>query len=239
MQDRINITDILFLDIETVPCAYKFGEMSPAMQQLWSDKTRFLQEREEKSAEEIYERAGIYAEFGKVVCISTAIVHRDGGKERIRVKSFFGHDEAEVLGTFAKVLDRYYSAPGKYICGHNLKEFDAPFLARRMMIAGIELPKIIDTPGKKPWEVSHLDTMELWKFGDYKHFSSLSLLAEIFGIPTPKDDISGSDVARVYYEEKDLDRIRVYCEKDTVAVANLYRRMRYMPLIHEADVEVV
>jgi len=239
MQDPVDISNILFLDIETVPGVYRFADLEPMWQQLWSDKTRFLQEREEKTAEEIYERAGIYAEFGKVICISTALVHRDEGRDKLRVKSFYGSDEVEVLKSFGKVLDTYYSKPGKYICGHNLKEFDAPYVARRMLVNGLSLPDIINTPGKKPWEVSHLDTMEMWKFGDYKHFSSLSLLAGLFGIPTPKDDISGGDVARVFYEEDDLERIRIYCEKDTVTVANLYRKMINMPVIPESDVEVV
>jgi len=239
MLPHIDISHILFLDIETVPGVYAFADLDPDLQALWSDKTRFLQQREEKSAEELYERAGIYAEFGQIVCISTGIVYRSEGKEKLRLKSFFGKDEAALLQTFAGILDKYYRGPDKYLCGHNIKEFDVPYMARRMLLHGIPLPDIINMPGKKPWEVSHLDTMELWKFGDYKHFTSLNLLAKLFGIPTPKDDISGADVGRVYWEEDNLERIRTYCEKDTATVANLFRKFRNLPLIEQDDVEVV
>jgi 3'-5' exonuclease len=239
MLEQIDIGNILFLDIETVPGVYQFSELDEEFQGLWSDKMRFLQQREEKTAEQLYERAGIYAEFGKVICISTALIHRNGGAEKLRVKSFYGHDEAQVLRSFAQVLNRYFSGTEKYLCGHNIKEFDVPFIARRMLLNGIELPKTINLPGKKPWEVNHLDTMELWKFGDYKHFTSLHLLARLFGIPTPKDDISGADVGRVYYEENNLERIKVYCEKDTVTVANVFRKFKNLLPIAEQDVEYV
>ncbi len=239
MLNQIDIYNILFLDVETVPQVYTFEELGPEMKQYWTDKTRFLQQREELTAAEIYERAGIYAEFGKIVCISTAIVHNHQGKDRLRVKSFSGHDEQALLRDFGKLLQKHYSAPDKYLCGHNVKEFDIPYIARRMLLQGLPLPDAINLAGKKPWEVHHLDTMELWKFGDYKHFTSLALLAHIFGIPTPKDDISGADVAKVYWEDDDLERIRHYCEKDTLTVANLYRRMKNLPKIEADDVQTV
>lgn len=239
MLDHIEIGNILFLDIETVPGVYRFQDLDADLQDFWTDKTKFLQQRDEKTAEELYDRAGIYAEFGQVICISTALVYRADGKEKLRIKSFYGKDERALLESFGKVLSKYYGAQDKFLCGHNVKEFDVPYIARRMLLHGLELPKIINVPGKKPWEVNHLDTMELWKFGDYKHFTSLNLLAKLFGIPTPKDDISGADVARVYWEDDDLERIRIYCEKDTVTVANLFRRFRNLPLLAEDDIEVV
>lgn len=239
MMANIDISNILFLDIETVPGVYNFKDLDADFQSLWSDKMRFLQQREEKTAEELYHRAGIYAEFGKVVCISTALVHLVDGQHKLRVKSFYGDDERVLLSEFAKVLARYYSGEDKFLCGHNIKEFDVPYMARRMLIHGIELPKPLDLAGKKPWDVKHIDTMELWKFGDYKHFTSLNLLAKLFNIPTPKDDISGADVAKVYYEENDLERIRIYCEKDTVTVANLYRKLTNLPVIADDNIEVV
>jgi len=235
MLTHIGIDRILFLDIETVPCVYKFDDLDPKTQDLYALKTRFIQEREEKDAAEAYERAGIYAEFGKVICISTAFVNGN----TLRVKSFYGDDEKVVLEDFALLLNKYFAANDQYLCGHNIKEFDIPFLARRMMINGLELPNAIDLAGKKPWEVRHLDTMELWKFGDYKHFTSLSLLTHIFGIPTPKDDISGADVSRVYWEEKDLERIKVYCEKDTIAVAQLLMKFKNLPLVKDEYIESV
>ncbi len=239
MRNDIELRNILFLDIETVPASPDFLSLDEDWQALWADKTRFLQEREQKSAEELYDRAGIYAEFGKVICISTAILTQEGGKEAMRVKSFYGDDEAELLGSFSNVLDRFFSGKEKYLCGHNVREFDAPFMARRMLIHGMSLPDLLNTPGKKPWEVKHLDTLDLWKFGDYKHFTSLRLLTKLFGIPSPKDDISGADVWRVYWQENDLERIKTYCEKDTIAVCNLYRRMNNLALIRDEDIEVV
>lgn len=239
MLNTIGISQILFLDIETVPGVYNFAELEPELQNFWSDKTRFLQQRDGLSAEEIYEKAGIYAEFGKVVCISTAFVHSQNGTPKLRVKSFYGDDEKKLLAEFSDVLKKHFSDDSKYLCGHNAKEFDVPFMARRMLINGLELPDLLNVPGKKPWEVRHLDTMELWKFGDYKHFTSLSLLTKLFDIPTPKDDISGSDVGRVYWEEKDLERIKIYCEKDTIAVAQLMHKFKNLPLIADANVELV
>jgi uncharacterized protein YprB with RNaseH-like and TPR domain len=231
--------NILFIDIETVPLHYRYGEMSPAMQQLWDDKTRFIQQREEKDGEAVYERAGIYAEFGKIICISVGYLHHASGDKVLRLTSFADKDEAKLLADFAKLLNDRFSSPDFYLCGHNIKEFDIPYLCRRLLINGMRLPNMINISGKKPWEVRHLDTMELWKFGDYKNYTSLNLLAQIFGIPTPKDDISGADVARVYYEEDDLDKIVRYCEKDVLAVAQLLLSMRGEPRIEQKNVVVV
>lgn len=235
MLAKIDLEKVLFIDIETVPQVYSFEKLHEKTQDLWSLKTRFIQEREEKSAAQVYEKAGIYAEFGKVICISIAFVNGN----TLRVKSFYGDDEKELLKDFGILLNRHFSHENNFLCGHNIKEFDIPYLARRMVIHGIELPHMLDLAGKKPWEVKHLDTMELWKFGDYKHFTSLSLLTHIFGIPTPKDDISGSDVSKVYWEEKDLERIKVYCEKDTIAVAQLFMKFKNLPLIKSEFIETV
>lgn len=231
--------NILFIDIETVPLHYRFDEMTEEMQLLWSDKTRFIQQREEKDAAEVYERAGVYAEFGKVICISIGYLHQSAGDKMLRITSFAGEDEREVLEDFAGLLNSRFSAPHYFMCGHNIKEFDIPYLCRRMLIHGMRLPEMLNIAGKKPWEVKHLDTMELWKFGDYKHFTSLNLLTRIFDIPTPKDDISGADVAKVFYEEKDLERIVRYCEKDVVAVAQLLLSMKGDPRVEEKNVVVV
>lgn len=239
MLKHIDISQFLFLDIETVPSVYKFSDLESTFQEMWISKTRYIQQREEKSAEEVYEKAGIYAEFGKIVCISTAFVHAVGKVHTLRVKSFYNHDEKKLLKDFALMLNQYYHRDDKFLCGHNVKEFDAPYMARRMLINGIELPKMLNTPGKKPWEVNHVDTMELWKFGDFKNFTSLNLLASVFGIPTPKDDISGADVARVYWEENDLERIKTYCEKDTVTVAQLMHKFKNLPLITDENIEIL
>ncbi len=228
MIQNIITSKILFLDIETVPEAEFWDDLSVNMKKLWTEKTQW-QRKDEISPEEFYyERGGIMAEFGKIICISCGII-LDNGK--IRMKSFYGHNEYKLLLDFADLLDENFFTPQHVLCAHNGKEFDFPYIARRMIVNQIKLPSILNLYGKKPWEINHLDTMELWKFGDYKHYTSIKLLAEILGIPTPKDDIDGSQVAHVYYKENDLDRIKVYCEKDTLTVAQIFRKLRYESLL--------
>jgi uncharacterized protein YprB with RNaseH-like and TPR domain len=156
----------------------------------------------------------------------------------IYIKSYAHDDEETLLRQFARLLEDSYNTPDKRLCGHNSKEFDIPFICRRMLINGIRLPNVLNLAGKKPWEIQHLDTMELWKFGDYKAYTSLALLCKVFKIPTPKDDISGADVARVYYEEQNLPRIKTYCEKDVVALVQLFLRMNGEDLIDEGSVVI-
>lgn len=232
---KIDPGKILFLDIETVSAKAEYQELPDRMQKLWDKKALRLAKSEDDTPEGLYQSAGIYAEFGKVIVISAGFF---AGQE-FRVTSFYGHDEKGLLQSFADMLQKFFNSPGHYLCAHNGKEFDFPYIARRMLINGIGLPNILNTPGKKPWEVTHLDTLELWKFGDYKHYTSLDLLTAIFDIPTPKDDISGADVGRVYWQEDDLERIVSYCEKDTVAVAQLYLRYINKPLIAEENIKVV
>jgi DNA polymerase elongation subunit (family B) len=218
---KINLEKILFLDIETVPEVYRFSELDSETAALFDSKTKF-QQKDGMTAADVYDKAGIYAEFGKIICISCGIVHDKPHGKEIRLKSIANDDERQLLLDFAKLLNQHYNMPHHILCGHNAKEFDFPFIARRMLLHGIDLPSALDIAGKKPWEIAHLDTMEFWKFGDYKHYSSLSLLCHIFKIPTPKDDITGADVARVYYEDKDLKRIVKYCQKDVVALFNCF-----------------
>ena len=233
---KINIEKVLFLDIETVPEVYKFSDLDPTTACLYDAKTKW-QQKDGTTVEDTYEKAGVYAEFAKIICISCGIVaDKPHGKE-IRLKSFSGDDEKKLLLDFAKLLNSHYNSPYHILCGHNAKEFDFPFIARRMLINGIDLPGALDIAGKKPWEISHIDTMELWKFGDFKHYSSLSLLCHIFKIPTPKDDISGADVARVYYEENDLKRISKYCEKDVIAVIQLFLKFRNEALVEVDNIQ--
>jgi DNA polymerase elongation subunit (family B) len=231
MLQKIALHKILFLDIETVPQFPNFSVLDDKTKQLYSQKTKFLQKDNTITPDELYERAGIYAEFGKIICISVGYIHEGNLGEQIRLKSFSNEDEEILLNEFVKLLEE--NQQFSILCGHNAKEFDFPYICRRLLIHGITLPSVLDIAGKKPWEISHLDTMELWKFGDYKAYTSLALLCHIFQIPTPKDDISGEDVARVYYEEKNLERIKVYCEKDVVALIQLLRKMMGKSLIKE------
>lgn len=235
MNYKINFENILFLDIETVPEVENFNYLSEEKQELFSSKTEY-QRKDEFTAEEFYDRAGIWAEFGKIVCISVGFFTNFKSEERkFRVTSFFG-EEPQLLMDFKALLDKHFNNPQHVLCAHNGKEFDFPFLARRMIINQIELPEKLNLFGKKPWEIPHIDTMDLWKFGDYKHFTSLKLLTAILGIPSPKDDISGSEVGAVFYKEKNIKRIVVYCEKDTIAIAQLLLRFNNEPLIDELHI---
>jgi uncharacterized protein YprB with RNaseH-like and TPR domain len=235
MLEGLTISNILFLDIETVPQYSGFEKVPKEIAALWEKKHQSIA-KENESIDESYHRAGIYAEFGKIICISCGYF---SAPTKFRIKSFYGHNERKILFEFSEILLKYFNTPDKFLCAHNGKEFDFPFLCRRLIINQLGLPALLDTPGKKPWEVSHLDTMELWKFGDYKAYTSLNLLAVSLGIPTPKDDIDGSMVWRVYWEEQNLDRIATYCQKDVLTVAQIFRRFRREKLIESEEVEII
>ena len=234
MLDKIHLQNILFLDIETVPEVHKFNELDETMQSLFADKTAY-QRKDDVSPEEFYQRAGIWAEFGKIVCISVGYFVIKNDIRQFRTTSFFG-DEIKILQDFSNLLQNHFNSPQVVLCGHNIKEFDLPFIGRRMIIHGLEIPIKLNSIGKKPWEIPHLDTMELWKFGDYKHFTSLKLLTHILGIPSPKDDIDGSQVAEIYYVENDIDRIIIYCEKDVLAVAQVLLKFKRLPILTNDEV---
>lgn len=236
MLKDLELDNVLFLDIETVPAYPDFEKVSDIMKKLWEKKAEQLRRNDpDQTADTLYSRAGIYAEFGKIVCISCGFAN---GKE-FRLKSFYGDDEKVFLSEFKELLENHFNSKYHLLCAHNGKEFDFPYIARRMLINMIELPEIINLAGKKPWEVRHLDTLELWKFGDYKHYTSLELLAAIFNIPTPKDDIDGSMVGHVYWQEKDLERIVKYCQKDVITIAQLMRKYLGMNLLKEEDIRIV
>ncbi len=234
MLQKIKSENILFLDIETVPEHSNFNELNTVVQDLWTQKTQY-QRKEDVTAEAFYERAGIWAEFGKIICISVGYFVVNDNKKQFRVTSFSG-EEHQLLVEFKTLLDNHFYKPHHLLCAHNGKEFDFPFIARRMVIHSIEIPNALNLFGKKPWEIPHLDTMELWKFGDYKNYTSLKLLTTILGIPSPKDDIDGSQVAEVYYKDKDLKRIVKYYEKDTIAVAQIFLKYRRELLLSEDDI---
>ncbi len=236
MLNHIPLSKILFLDIETVPEVEKFEHLPPKVQSLWEKKSRY-QRQEDISAEDFYERAGIWAEFGKVVCLSVGyfLIHP---QREFRVTSFTG-SEPELLTAFNNLITQHFDKKDQLLCAHNGKEFDFPFLARRMLIHGIALPDKLNLFGKKPWEVPHLDTLELWKFGDYKHYTSLNLLTHVLGIPSPKSDISGDEVARVFYEEQNIARIKNYCERDVVAIAQIILKFKGESLLDPEEIKSV
>jgi predicted PolB exonuclease-like 3'-5' exonuclease len=233
---KLTLENILFLDIETVPITGEYKDLEKKGKELWERKSSYFREGN-LTAEEVYQRAGIFAEFGKIIVISCGYFTRSDQLGRVfRVKSFYGEDERQVLVDFSRLLNEFSAF---ILCAHNGKEFDFPFLARRILINRIKLPKQLDNHGKKPWEVSHLDTMELWKFGDYKNFTSLNTLAYAFGLPSSKDDMDGNQVSKVFYEEKQLERIKKYCERDMVTVARVFQCMRNEEPLKENEIEWV
>jgi predicted PolB exonuclease-like 3'-5' exonuclease len=234
MLNNIQLDNILFLDIETVPETEHFSDLDSDFQELFAHKTQY-QRKEDVSPEEFYERAGIWAEFGKIICISVGYFTQKNGERQFRVTTFQG-DEERLLLDFSNLINNHFNLPQHVMCGHNVKEFDFPFIARRMLIHGIKIPDKLNLMGKKPWEVPHLDTLELWKFGDYKHFTSLKLLTKVLGVPSPKDDIDGSEVAKVFYKDKDIDRIATYCEKDVIAVAQIILKLRLQKLLTSDEI---
>ena len=234
MIKRIKLEHILFLDIETVPQFADYDSLDNPTKLLWEAKTKY-QRKENFTPKEFYDRAGIWAEFGKIICISVGYFKQKEDPRNFRVTSFYG-EEVDILKDFKTLLETHFNKANHLLCAHNGKEFDFPYIARRMVILGIDLPEKLNLFGKKPWEVRHLDTLELWKFGDYKTFTSLSLMAHVLGIPSPKNDISGEQVRDVFYKEKNIDRIVAYCEKDTVTVAQIILKLRNQDLLSVSEV---
>jgi len=234
MIKRLKLEHILFLDIETVPQFADYDSLDNPTKLLWAAKTKY-QRKENFTPKEFYDRAGIWAEFGKIICISVGYFKQKEDPINFRVTSFYG-EEGDILKDFKALLETHFNKSNHLLCAHNGKEFDFPYIARRMVILGIDLPEKLNLFGKKPWEVPHLDTLELWKFGDYKTFTSLSLMAHVLGIQSPKDDISGEQVRDVFYKEKDIDRIVAYCEKDTVTVAQIILKLRNQDLLNASEV---
>ena len=234
MIKRLKLEHILFLDIETVPQFADYDSLDNPTKLLWAAKTKY-QRKENFTPKEFYDRAGIWAEFGKITCISVGYFKQKEDPINFRVTSFYG-EEGDILKDFKTLLETHFNKSNHLLCAHNGKEFDFPYIARRMVILGIDLPEKLNLFGKKPWEVPHLDTLELWKFGDYKTFTSLSLMAHVLGIQSPKNDISGEQVRDVFYKEKDIDRIVAYCEKDTVTVAQIILKLRNQDLLNASEV---
>tara|TARA_Y100000385_G_scaffold25041_1_gene24020 strand:+ start:95 stop:793 length:699 start_codon:yes stop_codon:yes gene_type:complete len=231
MLKNLNLEKLLFFDIETVSIKASYSELSPAMKELWQHKHQYIAKQEEEFASSYSNRAAIYSEYGKIVCISCGFLVNN----ELRIKSFANENEVKILQDFSDLLldNRFI------LCGHNIKEFDVPYVCRRILINGLPLPPVLDIAGKKPWEVDYIDTLQLWKFGDFKHYTSLNLLANIFDIPSPKDDIEGSQVGTVFWKDKDLSRIIEYCQKDVLTLTRLVQKWKGDSLIKDEHVTVI
>jgi predicted PolB exonuclease-like 3'-5' exonuclease len=238
MTGDLKLGNILFIDIETVPVAESFDALGERMRKLWEVRSAYLRKDGEESGE-VWPQAGLFAEFGKIICLSAGVFSSLSEPRRFRIKSFYGDDERKIVRQFGELVLNFRKGRDVQLCAHNGKEFDFPFLARRIIILGEKLPDILNIAGKKPWELNFLDTLELWKFGEFRNYTSLALLSEVLGIANPKDDLDGSQVAGVYYGDGDIERIARYCEKDVLAVAQVLLRLRGENLIPEENVEVI
>ncbi|MCW3075014.1 MAG: 3-5 exonuclease [Flaviaesturariibacter sp.] len=235
----MNFNNILFLDIETVSQHESYEDMTGEWKELWDIKAGFiLRNKEGETPETVYDRAAIYAEFGKIICISCGCLQGTGENRKLVIKSFSGDDEHKLLTDFADMLQKWSGDADKFLCAHNGKEFDYPYICRRMIINSIAIPEALKIAGRKPWEVRHLDTMELWKFGDFKSYTSLNLLAAALGVASSKDDIDGSQVYSVYYKEKNLDRIVEYCQKDVVTLTQVMLRFHCEPQVKSENISI-
>ena len=235
----MNFNNILFLDIETVAQFQSYDVMPDDWKDLWEIKAQHLtRNKEAETAESVYEKAGIFAEFGKIICISCGCIQGSGEDRKLILKSFCGDDEKKLLLEFSDMLNRWATDNSKFLCAHNGKEFDYPYICRRMIINGVSIPEALQIAGKKPWDVRHLDTMEMWKFGDYKSYTSLKLMAKVLGIPSPKDDIDGSMVNEVYWKDRDIDRIAIYCQKDVVTLTQVLLRYHCEPQIKSENINI-
>ncbi|AIM60405.1 3'-5' exonuclease [Cellulophaga lytica] len=237
MLHKINLEHVLFLDIETVPEYEDYNQMTDEKKELWAQKTAYKRQ-DDFTPEEFYDRAGIWAEFGKIVCISVGYFNTKGDVRNFRVTTFFGEEDI-LLKEFKNLLTTHFASPKYVLCAHNGKEFDFPYIARRMVINRIDLPPKLNLFGKKPWEVPHIDTMELWKFGDFKHYTSLKLMTNVLGVPSPKEDIDGSMVRDVFYIDNNIDRIVKYCELDVIAIAQVFLRLRNEDLLVDDEIKRV
>jgi len=236
MIDKVDLFKILFIDIETVPMTPNFEDLPEQFKPLWEKKAQRISNPNNLEADQLFDRAGIYSEFGKIVCISAGFFRVEEEQLTFRVKSFYGHSEKEVLTDFATLLNEHYNTEKYSLCAHNGKEFDFPYISRRMVVHGIPLPYLLNNFGKKPWEINLLDTMDMWRFGDYKSYTSLELLAALLDLPTPKDGTSGADIHRVYWQEDDLERIATYCSKDVVTIARLFMKYCGLGTLEEENV---
>lgn len=234
---QIAIENLFFLDIETVSCARDFNLLTDEWKELWNEKIAKSLPPDTTTEEYYPKRAAIFAEFGKVICISTGYLKKEKEGWKLRLKSFYSADEKEVLDSFIKMINQFNSNNSKWIfTGHNIKEFDIPFLSRRMLVNNLPIPASMDFQNMKPWDTPVLDTLHLWRFGDYKHYTSLKLLAATLGVPSPKDDIDGSKVGEVFWEENNLERIAVYCQKDVATVVNVLLRFKGLPILQEEQI---
>lgn len=240
MLQNVALDQLLLLDIETVPLEADYDHLPEEMKALWSEKITKTLPDSVNGPETFADRAGIYAEFGKIVCISVGLFYIENGSYHLRIKSFFNDDETVVLTEFLELINKLYAKYQRILlCGHNIKEFDIPYICRRAMIKGLNLPIPLQVNNFKPWEQPVIDTMQIWRFGDFRNYTSLKLLAAVMGIPTPKDDIDGSMVAQVYWQEQNLPRIAAYCQKDVLTVAQLILKFKGLPILKEGEVDFV
>lgn len=235
---KLNFNNILFIDVETIAQQASYEQLDERGQELWNKKAALLKKTNDwDTPSMLYERAGIYAEFGQIICISVGHLSTKDGERTFRLKSFYGKDEKQVLVEFFDLLNQKNTP--YLLCAHNGKEFDFAYIGRRAVVHSLALPNELQLQNKKPWDVHHLDTMELWRMGDYKAYTSLDLLAYTLGIATPKTDMDGSQVNSTFWQENNLSKIMNYCQRDVLTVAQVLLRMQCLPLLTPDEVVMV
>lgn len=231
------LQELIFIDIETVSQTPNYNDNSEEIKKIWQKKMRYEVERSQLPEEELYQqKAAIFAEFGKIICISVGMWSQ--AEQTLKIKSFYGKQEHELLSSFIAFCQKLKSK--KYMfCGHNIKEFDIPYICRRLLINDFKIPEILDFQNKKPWDVQMIDTLQFWKFGDYKHYVSLDTLTTIFNVPSPKEEIDGSQVGKVYWIENNLEKIVAYCQRDVEAVAQLFLKLNQNELLSPSQIQII
>lgn len=232
--------NLLVVDIETVSMVEDYNALNDKMKTLWDKKAAHIKNDDELTTDELFKkRAGIFAEYGKIIVIGAGFLAKDQDTPTLRVKAFADDDESVVLQSFKQLLEQKFDPQALRLVAHNGKEFDFPYICRRMLINGIGIPETLQISGKKPWEINHIDTMEMWKFGDYKNYTSLDTLAALFDIDSSKDDIDGSMVNEVYYSDNDLERIAHYCKKDVIVTTQLLLKLNGQDKVAPENIQIL
>ena len=233
--------NILFVDIETVTAQPAYDQLSPVMQHAWQRKAKALHRPDDMTIDDFYfARGGIYAEFGKIVVISVGFFHAlEDNTTELRIKCISGDNEKDLLKNFNDTVLKF-DQKKLQLCAHNGKEFDFPYLCRRMLANAVALPASLDLSGMRSWQVPHIDTMQLWKFGDYKSYTPLELLAAVFGLESNDTDaIEGSDINRIYHRENNLGKINRFCQRNIGLLAQVYLRLKSLPTLDPKHIIVV
>lgn len=243
MYTPAEVAKIVFFDLETASEYESLDQLAlnkPKMAELWSKRCEYLRSRFEENKdmtdEQLYEaKAALTPEFARIVCATFGRVTFIGEDPNVIIKSYCSEHEDEVLDGIQKVFDKFASLK---FSGHNIKRFDIPMMCKRLLIHGRSLPKGLQIQNLKPWEMPFIDTSEVWSFGAWQEgFVSLELLVTAIGLETPKGDIKGEDVSRVFWQDGDTHRIAEYCQRDVFAGIQALLKLSGLPVVEEFETQ--